>query len=260
MPAAIIAAPALAPWLYPALTATAVVTGFVDSVAGGGGLLMMPALIYAGIPTPFLLGTNKVQSACGTAMASWRYHKAGLFKVRPNLPVVACVFAGAVAGAMVIQRFDAHVLNLLVPVLLMMVSLYTLLSPRMHDDDSHGHLSERAYMPLSAGLGFYDGFFGPGAGQFYATSLVSLRGLGLTRATGLTKLLNVTSNIASILVFAIGGKVIWSLGLCMALGAMTGNWIGAHTATRFGAKLIRPLLVVCSLGLTGRLVWGWFHS
>ncbi|HZU63352.1 MAG TPA: TSUP family transporter [Novosphingobium sp.] len=248
----------LDPWIYPALTATAVFTGFVDSVAGGGGLIMMPALIYAGVPPTMLLGTNKVQSACGTAMATWRYHRAGLFALKPNLPAVAAIFAGAAIGAAVIQSFNANVLKLVVPVLLMMVSLYTLFSPRMHDEDSHGHMSQKGFLPVGGALGFYDGFFGPGAGQFYATALVSLRGLGLTRATGLTKLFNVTSNIASILVFAAGGHVIWLLGLCMGAGAMTGNWIGAHTATRFGAKLIRPLLVVCSLGMTARLLWNWF--
>lgn len=250
----------LAPWIYPALTATGVLTGFIDSVAGGGGLLMMPALIYAGVPPTLLLGTNKVQSMCGTSMATWRYHQAGLFRLRENLPALAVVFAGAVAGAMVIERFDAHVLKLIVPVLLMAVSLYTLLSPRMHDHDGEPRLTDQGYRPVGAALGFYDGFFGPGAGQFYATTLVSLRGMGLTRATGLTKLLNVTSNLASVLVFGLAGKIIWPLGVCIGLGALAGNWIGAHTATRFGAKVIRPLLVVCSLALTAKLIWGWFAS
>ncbi|NBC36343.1 TSUP family transporter [Novosphingobium sp. FSY-8] len=247
-------------WVYPALTAMAVLTGFIDSVAGGGGLLMMPTLIYAGVPPQMLLGTNKVQSGCGTAMAAYKYWRAGLFELRPNLWVVAFVFAGAAAGALVIQRFSPGTLMLIVPVLLMAVSVYTLVSPRMSDHDAHAILSEKTYRPVGGLLGFYDGFFGPGAGQFYATSLVSLRGLGLTRATGLTKLLNVTSNIASILVFGLGGKVLWTLGLCMGAGAMLGNWIGAHTATRFGAKVIRPLLVTCSLGMTARLLWGWFHG
>jgi uncharacterized membrane protein YfcA len=110
----------------------------------------------------------------------------------------------------------------------------------------------------AGGIGFYDGFFGPGAGQFYAATLVGLRGLGLTRATGLTKPLNVTSNLASLIVFALGGHVLWLLGLCMGAGAMLGAWIGSHFATRFGARLIRPLLIIVSLGLTGRLVWQWF--
>lgn len=250
----------LAFWLYPALTALAVLTGFVDAIAGGGGLVMMPALIYAGLPPHVVLGTNKVQSMCGTSVATWRYRKAGLFALRPALPAVAAALAGAGTGALLIQRLDPHVLRLIVPLLLMAVALYTVLSPRMTDADRHGHLSDRGYLPVAGGIGFYDGFFGPGAGQFYATSLVALRGLGLTRATGLTKLLNLTSNFASAVVFAVGGQVLWMLALCMGAGAMAGGWLGAHFATRFGARLIRPLLVTVSLALTGRLVWGWFAA
>ncbi|ODU69837.1 MAG: hypothetical protein ABT11_10615 [Novosphingobium sp. SCN 66-18] len=246
------------PWLYPALTAVAVLTGFVDAIAGGGGLIMMPALIYTGLPPHVVLGTNKVQSACGTAMATLRYHRAGLFAIRPNLPTVAAIFAGALAGALVIQQFDADVLRLVVPLLLMGIALYTVFSPRMDDHDRKARLSERGYLPAAGAVGFYDGFFGPGAGQFYTTTLVGLRGLGLTRATGLTKLFNLTSNVASIVVFASDGQVLWLLGLCMSAGAMTGAWLGSHWATRLGARLIRPLLVTVSLALTARLVWSWF--
>ena len=116
-------------------------------------------------------------------------------------------------------------------------------------------------MRRSAGsIGLYDGFFGPGTGSFFTTSLVALRGYGLTRATGVTKLLNFTSNVASVLFFALGGKMLWLLGLCMAAGAMLGGWLGSHSAIRFGARLIRPLLVMISLGLTARLLWGYFAS
>jgi len=247
------------PFLYPVLTGVALLTGFIDAIAGGGGLVMMPTLIYAGLPPHVVLGTNKVQSMCGTGVATFRYRKAGLFAVRPALPAVAAAFAGACGGALLIQRLDAHLLRLVVPLLLVAVALYTLLSPRMTDADRHALVSDRGYLPVAGGIAFYDGFFGPGAGQFYTTSLVALRGLGLTRATGLTKLLNVTSNVASAMVFALGGHVLWLLGLCMGAGAMVGGWLGAHYATRLGARLIRPLLVAVSLALTGRLVWGWFQ-
>lgn len=247
-------------WMYPTLTAVAVLTGFIDAIAGGGGLVMMPALITLGLPPHLALGTNKVQSACGTSMAAWRYYRAGLFTFAGNGALVAATFAGALAGAVVIQHFDARVLSLIVPVLLIGVALYTILSPRMDDTDRHHRVGARGFLGVAGGVGFYDGFFGPGAGQFYTTTLVALRGLGLTRATGLTKLLNLTSNLASVLIFAIGGQVLWLLGLCMALGAMTGAWAGSHFATRHGAKLIRPLLIVVSLALTGRLVWQWFTS
>ncbi|MBB3860460.1 hypothetical protein GGQ88_001726 [Novosphingobium hassiacum] len=245
-------------WLYPALTLVAALTGVVDAIAGGGGLLMMPILLTTGLPPHVVLGTNKIQSSFGTGMAAWRYHRAGLFSFRQSAPTAIVVFMGALAGSLTIQQISADALKLVVPVLLIGVALYTIFSPSMSDAERHGHLGERGYMPVGASIGFYDGFFGPGAGQFFATTLVALRGLGLTRATGLTKFINVSSNIASVIVFTIGGQAMWVLGLCMGAGAMTGAWIGSHYATRFGARLIRPLLVTCSIGLTARLIWGWF--
>jgi uncharacterized protein len=245
-------------WLYPALTAVAMLAGFVDAIAGGGGLIMVPALIHAGLPPHVVLGTNKVGSSFGTGLAAWRYRKAGLYQIRPNLPLVAFVFAGALLGTLMIQRLDPRVLALVVPLLLIAVALYTLLSRRMDDADSQARIGERGYAPVAASIGFYDGFFGPGTGQFFTATLVGLRGLGLTRATGLTKLLNLTSNFASALAFAAGGQVIWALAACLAAGSMAGAWLGAMSATRLGARLIRPLLIAASLALTTKLVWDWF--
>lgn len=161
---------------------------------------------------------------------------------------------------MLVQAIDTKVLGLVIPLLLIAVSIYVVLSPRRTDEDAHHRVSEHGYAPVGGVIGFYDGFFGPGAGTFFTTSLVALRGYGLTRATGLTKLLNLTSNVASVLFFALGGKMLWLLGLCMAIGAMTGGWLGSHSAIRFGARLIRPLLVIISLSLTARLLWGYFSG
>ena len=168
------------------------------------------------------------------------------------------MFVGAVIGVLIVQSLDTKLLNLIIPVLLVASAIYILLSPRMTDEDAHHRVSSNGYAPIGGAIGLYDGFFGPGAGTFYTTSLVALRGYGLTKASAVTKLFNWTSNVASVLVFALGGHVLWLLGLCMAAGAMLGAWLGSHTALRFGARLIRPLLVVISLGLTGRLLWGYF--
>ena len=248
------------PWLYPVLTAVAVLTGFVDSIAGGGGLIMMPALLFAGVPPINALATNKLQSMFGTATAFANYARKGLVDWRSNWLSVASIFLAASAGVIVVQTVDARALALVIPVLLLAVALYVLVSPRMHDEDAHQRVSAPGYSPVGAAIGFYDGFFGPGTGSFFTTTLVALRGLGLTRATALTKLFNLTSNVAAVLLFAIGGKVFWLLGLCMAAGAMLGGWIGSHTAMRFGARIIRPLLVILSLGLTARLLFSYFSG
>ena len=197
-------------------------------------------------------------SVFGTAIALRNYWRSGLVEWRPNRISVLLAFAGAVAGALVVQSINTTVLQLIVPLLLVASALYVLLSPRMTDDDAHHRVTSNGYAPIGAAIGFYDGFFGPGAGTFYTTTLVALRGYGLTKATALAKLVNVASAIASLTLFALGGHLAWLLGLCMAAGAMAGGWLGSHSALRFGAKLIRPLLVTISLALTARLLWGYF--
>ncbi|HTG80032.1 MAG TPA: TSUP family transporter [Sphingomicrobium sp.] len=248
------------PWVYLALTATAVLTGFIDAIAGGGGLIMMPALLSAGVPPINALATNKLQSMFGTSVACSNYARKGLVDWRANVLTVLLVFAGATLGVVVVQTIDTKALSLIIPLLLMAVAFYVLISPRMSDEDAHQRISARGYAPVGAAIGGYDGFFGPGTGSFFTATLVGLRGIGLTRATALTKLFNLTSNVASVIFFAIGGKMYWLLGLCMAAGAMAGGWIGSHTAMRFGARLIRPLLVLLSLGLTARLLWSYFAA
>ena len=248
------------PWVYPVLTAVAVLTGFIDAIAGGGGLIMMPALLFAGVPPLNALATNKLQSMFGTATAFANYARKGLVDWRSNWLSVAAIFIAAGAGVIVVQSVGSKALALVIPLLLMAVALYVLISPRMSDEDAHERVSARGYSPIGALIGFYDGFFGPGTGSFFTTSLVALLGLGLTRATALTKLFNLTSNVAAVLLFALAGQMLWLLGLCMAAGAMLGGWIGSHTAMRFGAGIIRPLLVFLSLALTARLLWSYFAA
>ncbi|WP_299309482.1 TSUP family transporter [uncultured Croceicoccus sp.] len=245
-------------WVIAALALVAVLTGFIDSIAGGGGLITVPALLFAGLPPQLALGTNKTQSIFATTMAFRNYMKAGLVDWRNEKWLALLAFAGAALGAFMVQRISPAVLQLIVPLFLMAVALYVLLSPRMDDVPSQERLSRRGYAPVSAGIGFYDGFFGPGTGSFFAASQVGLRGEGLTRATANAKLFNMMTNLASVLLFAFGGKIIWAVGLSMAVGSMTGSWIGSRFAVKHGAKLIRPLLVIISIALTARLLWDWF--
>ena len=213
------------PWVYPALTAVAVLTGFIDAVAGGGGLIMLPALLFAGASPIQALATNKLQSVFGTAVATRNYARAGLVNWRDHKLAMLLVFIGATIGVLLVQTVDAVVLSLIIPLLLISVAIYVLVSPRMTDEDAHQRLSERGYAPVGGLVGLYDGFFGPGTGSFFTTSLVALRGFGLTRATAVTKLLNFTSNVASVLFFALGGKMLccwacaWRPVRCSAAGS-----------------------------------------
>ncbi len=250
----------VATWLYPTMFAVAIFTGFVDSIAGGGGLVMMPALLATGMPPHLALGTNKLQSVFGTSMACRNYWKGGLVQVRENLPLVALAFLGAVAGALLVQLISPGILTYIVPIFLLILAGYVIFSPKMTDVDAHERLTRTGYAPVAGGIGLYDGFFGPGTGQFFTATLVGLRGQGLIRATANTKFFNAATNWASVIVFALGGKMVWLLGLTMAAGAMLGGYLGSRFAMRHGARVIRPLMIIASLGLTGRLIWGWFTS
>ncbi|MDP9057518.1 MAG: TSUP family transporter [Pseudomonadota bacterium] len=228
--------------------------GFVDSIAGGGGLLTVPALFAAGIPPILALGTNKLQSSVGTAMATFRYHAAGLIDWTGLLPCIALTAVGAGLGAWLVQIIQVATLKLIVPVLMMAAIVYFLVSPRMTDADSHQRISLVGYAPVAGLIGFYDGFFGPGTGSFLTASLVALVGLGLSRATGHTKAINLASNIVAAAIFIAAGKVLWGIALIMGLANIAGAWIGSHFALRHGARLIRPLLVLVSVGLTIKIL------
>lgn len=239
---------------YPILFFAALAAGWVDSIAGGGGLISLPALLSAGLPPQMALGTNKLQSSCASAVATWRYIRAGTFRLadcKAGLPAVA---AGAALGAWSVQLLSAALLRQLIPWLLLALAVYTLLSPRLGDQDRHPRLKPELFF-LTAGttLGFYDGFFGPGAGSFWVVMVVLITGYNLTKATGVTKLMNFTSNIVSLLVFLAGGQVNILIGLLMAAGGVLGARLGAGMVIVRGSRLVRPMLIVISLAITVRL-------
>ena len=242
------------PIIFASLVGVAGVAGFVDSIAGGGGLLVVPALLASGIPAVSVLATSKLQSTFGTAVAFTNYARKGHVDLKAfALPVLA-TFAGAVAGAMLAKQLGSGLLAGVMPVLLIVMAGYFLFSPRMSEIDQHKLITIRSYSFVGAGIGFYDGFFGPGAGAFYMLSLIMLLGLSLIRATGHTKLLNLTSNVAAMLTLAFGGHTLWILGGCMAAANMAGSQLGAMTAMKHGSQIIKPLLVIVSLGMTIKLL------
>jgi uncharacterized membrane protein YfcA len=236
------------------LMGVAFVAGTVDAMAGGGGLITIPALMAAGIPPVHALATNKLQSSLGTSSAVLAFARKGRIDFRRFLAPAIAAFVGSLGGAWTLQRVDPGFLSGFVPVLLILMALYFLLSPKASEDDRHAHLGRISLVAITAAIGFYDGFFGPGTGSFLATALVLLFGMGLVSATAHAKLLNRSSNIAAVVALGIGGKIYWGLGLLMATCAITGGHLGAHLAMRNGAKLIKPLLVTVSLLLTAKLL------
>jgi hypothetical protein len=238
------------------LFVVALVAGGIDAMAGGGGLLTVPALLWAGLTPVQALATNKAQAVFGSFAATVRFLRAGAIDLRSAGLAVACTFIGSAAGALAVQVLAADLLAGLVPVLLIGFALYFLLSPRVSDLDSRRRIGDRTFaLIVGTGIGFYDGFFGPGTGTFFAMGFVALLGYNLRRATAHTKLLNFTSNFAALLLFIAGGQVVWALALSMAAGQFIGGWIGAHLVLRHGARLVRPVLVVATLAVSIHLLW-----
>ncbi len=243
----------------PILFALALTAGVVDAIAGGGGLLTVPGLLWVGLSPVEALATNKAQGVFGTLAATAGFIRQGAIDPRRVGLVVLCTFLGAAAGAMLVQHLAPDLLSRLVPLLLIGFALYFLFSPRVSDLDSHRRISEPGFaLLIGIGVGFYDGFFGPGTGTFFAIGYVALLGYNLRRATAHAKLLNFTSNLAAFLLFVAGGHILWPIALVMAAGQLAGGWIGAHLVIRHGARLIRPVLVIASLAVSGRLLIGQF--
>jgi len=238
-----------------ALGFVGVVAGFVDAIAGGGGLIAVPALLTAGLPPVAAFATNKMQSAIGTSIAAATYWRRGYVDLRAIGPAILTMLIGAFAGALVVKQIDTTILSYVVPVALICIAVYFTFAPRLTDADSHARLNFAIFVPvMGAVVGFYDGVLGPGTGSFLTLGFIALFGLGVTRAAANTKFLNLASNIGALALFIPSGDVVWPIALSMALGQLAGGYLGALTGIRFGAKLIKPLVVVISIALAVRLL------
>ena len=230
--------------------------GFIDAIAGGGGLISVPALLWAGLPPQVALGTNKMQSSWGTMMAVRRYARAGLVSWSEVRLAVIVTFVSAMLGSWTLTKVSNDILKLIVPWMLIGAAVYMLVSPRLGRHAPHFRLRANAFALLAGGvLGFYDGFFGPGTGAFWTIACLTLAGLELTRATAFTKVVNLTSNLASLMVFALSGLVNYQFAAAMIAGQLIGGRLGAGMAVRHGAPFIRIVFIAVVLAMVIKLLW-----
>jgi len=241
------------------LFAAGLLSGLIDAIAGGGGLISVPALLWAGLPVQVALGTNKLQAACGTLLAVTRYARAGWIDWSDVRLAVGVTFVFAALGSWAVTQLDKNLLKAIVPWLLLAVAIYALLSPRLGLQRKAAKVSGTSFA-LGGGslLGFYDGFFGPGTGSFWTIALLSLRGYELTRATAYTKVVNLTSNVASLLVFLVAGSVVFKLALVMIAGQLIGARLGSGLVLKHGAPFVRVVFLVVVFALTAKLLWDQF--
>lgn len=237
------------------LAGVALVAGFIDSIAGGGGLVSVPALLSAGLDPITALATNKLQSSFGSFSAVAAYGRARLIDWRSAWPMALMAFAGAIGGAALITVLPTQVLAAVMPIMLIVVALYFAFSPRLGSEERPARISKRLFACTAAvGIGFYDGCFGPGTGSFFMVGFVTLLGFPIMRATAHTKLLNFASNVGGLLFFAITGGINVVIGIAMGVGQYLGAQVGARVAMRNGARIIRPLLVVVCCAMAIRLL------
>ena len=231
--------------VYLILFFTGLAAGTVDAIAGGGGLISLPMLLSVGVPPHVALGTNKLQSVFGTAMATHSYYRHGWLQKQGLLHGLFYSFLGALLGANASQFIDSHLLRKIIPILLFCVLLYTIFMPKFNEIDKEPKMRQTTFfIVFGLILGFYDGFLGPGTGSFWVFALIFFLGFNMTKATAYTKALNLNTNIAALICFALGHYVDYGIGLCMAAGQLLGGRLGAHLAIKKGAKLIRPFFIV----------------
>lgn len=236
--------------------AIATLAGFIDAMAGGGGLITLPALLLGHLSPIQALATNKMQGTFGALSASLTLlakRKIDIATVR--LPFFASLL-GSACGTYLVQSIEPAALDFVTPITLGVIALYFLFAPqagRVESQPRMGHAAFTRYIvPV---IGFYDGFFGPGTGSFFALSGVALRGWDLVRSTAAAKVMNLASNIASLIVFIWGGKIVWVVGLSMMCGQFFGAYLGSLVVVSGGARLIRPLIVTVCLVMLARYMW-----
>jgi uncharacterized protein len=244
-------------WLqFLVLFLTGAFSGCVDAIAGGGGLISMPVLLNMGLPPIVTLGTGKMQAVFGSFTSSIRYLKLKEVTLKEAFPGIVTTAISAILGTLLIQQFSAGFLKYAIPFLLLAITVYTILSPDLGKIDTYPKFPIiKSFIFGGLIMGFYDGFFGPGTGNFWVIILMYIAGFNMLKATGYTKILNFTSNLCSCVLFLVAGKVAVEIALVMALGQIIGARIGAGLAAKRGIDFIRPVFISVALILTVNLFY-----
>ncbi|WP_372626696.1 sulfite exporter TauE/SafE family protein [Arsukibacterium sp.] len=241
------------------LCAVAFVAGYIDAIAGGGGLLTVPALLTAGLPPHLVLGTNKLAATFGSLTASLTYYRKRLFNPHYWRRSIGYTAIGAILGTLVVDQLSTELLEKLLPILILLAAIYTLFN-RIQPDDRLQLPQQNAKLfwqqrLQGLTLGFYDGVAGPGTGAFWMVSSMAMYKINLLLTSGVARTMNFISNGFSLVAFMALGHVNYVLGIAMGLCLMLGAFLGAHSAIRFGSKFIRPVFISVVIAIALRLAW-----
>jgi len=246
----------IALWVYVLLFAAAFLAGTIDAIAGGGGLITVPVLLAAGLSPAEALATNKLQGCAGRVSASYLFIKKGQVTLSEMWLPIAMTAIGAVIGTLLVSYLDSSVLLKAIPIILIAVAIFFFFLPKIQP-----YIASRLALShvqfafiIGTSIGFYDGLIGPGTGAFFSTAYLCLMGMTVVSATAHTKVLNATSNLASLAMFAFGGHLVWALGIVMGIGQWFGAQIGSRLVITKGAKLIRPMVIIMCLAMSVKLL------
>lgn len=237
--------------------------GLVDAVAGGGGLISLPAYLLAGLPPHAASATNKCGNVWGTLLATIRFIKQGQFHLKSSIAAAIMAVIGAYFGARLNLIMSEQILYYLMIAVVPILAAFLLLKRDFGTESKIDKMNPRTLIVLSGVIGFvfggYDGFFGPGAGTFMMLAMTGLCGFDLLTASGNTKVFNSASNISSLVTFALAGEVVWAVGIPAGICNIAGAYVGSEMALKGGAKVIRPMFLVVLALLLVRLIWDLFH-
>ena len=233
--------------------------GFVDAVAGGGGLISLPAYIFAGVPIHIAYGTNKFANCTGTFVACVKFFKSGNIRIKSAVLSAAGALIGSWFGTQLVLVLDEKYLKYCLMIILPVFAVFLLFNRNFGSSDEVKKISNKKLYVLSFIIGMvigaYDGFFGPGTGTFLVLSFTSILGFDLITASGNAKVVNLASNFPALIAYMIDGKILFSIGIPAAICAILGNYIGAHMAIKSGVKVIKPIILVVVVMLLGKVLY-----
>jgi len=227
------------------LFAVAVFAGFIDTLAGGGGLITIPALILTGMPPLLALGTNKFQAFIGSGTASLMMIKKKKVTFSEMKYYMLIAFIGSAIGTVAVQFIDVELLNFVVPLVLLLIGIYFIFMPKASEIDVKPKMSETTYKYTAVPfIGFYDGMFGPGTGSFLSLSAIALRGKELIKATAMAKTMNFATNLGSVVIFLVYGQVLFTIGILMMIGQAVGAYFASHFLVKINPLHLRILVII----------------
>lgn len=237
------------------------IAAFIDAIAGGSGLITIPAYMIAGLNPHVLLGTNKFAAFAGTATSTFTFAKSGKINWNLMLKLLPFSFIGAAIGVYSVLKIDSSVLEPLILVILIGVGIYTVFKKDIGLIDNYKGYDNSSLIKgiiFALLLGFYDGFFGPGTGSFIIFTLIKIFGFSFVLASANSKVLNLGSNVMSLILFAINGKIDYMVGIPVAIFMMLGAIVGSRTAIDKGSAFVKPIFVIMALGAAARVFYGLF--